>query len=157
MCGLTTNAHGFDFEVGRWTSTVSRLAVPLSGSDEWLHYRGTTIVYPLWAGAYAVELDVSGHAGRLRAFSLRMFDDSSDEWLLRTGVPGSADLDPPLRGGFADGIGEFVGPDSYRGTSVLVRFVIRDITQTSARFEQYFSTDGGESFELNLFTEDVRA
>jgi hypothetical protein len=154
---MTSNAYGFDFEVGRWRSTVSRLASPLSGSDEWLYYEGITLVHALWRGAFAVELDVSGEAGRLRAFSLRLYDETAGEWLLRTGVPGSADLDPPLRGGFSDGIGEFVGPDVYRDTPVLVRFVIRDISATSARFEQYFSTDGGNSFELNLLTEDVRA
>lgn len=150
-----TNARGFDFEVGRWTSTVSRLAAPLSGSNEWLHYEGITVVYPLWQGAYAVELDVSGEAGRLRAFSLRLFDEKTDQWLLRTGVPGSANLDPPLRGGFRNGVGEFFGPDVFRGGPVLVRLVIRDISENSARFEQYFSDDDGKSFELNLLTEDV--
>jgi hypothetical protein len=154
---MTSIAHGFDFEVGRWRSTVKRLAAPLTGSDEWLRYEGITLVTALWRGAYAVELDVHGDTGRLHAFSLRLYDEAADEWLLRTGVPGSGDLDPPLRGGFIDGLGEFVGPDVYRGTPVLVRLVIRDITATSARFEQYFSTDDGNSFELNLFTEDVRA
>lgn len=153
---MTGKANGFDFEVGRWRSKVSRLAAPLSGSDEWLHYQGITLVWPLWRGAYAGELDVSGDAGGFRAFSLRLYDETADEWLLRTGVPGSADLDPPARGGFSNGIGEFLGPDVFRGTPVLVRLVIRDISAASVRFEQYFSTDNGNSFELNLITEDVR-
>lgn len=154
---MSGNAGGFEFEVGRWRSTVSRLAAPLTGTDEWLAYEGLTLVYPLWPDAYAVHLDVSGPAGRLQAFSLRLFDVASDEWLLRTGVPGSASLDPPLRGGFANGVGEFNGPDVFRDEPVLVRLVVRDITSTSARFEQYFSADGGATYELNLVAEDVRA
>jgi hypothetical protein len=153
---MIDQAHGFDFEIGRWVSTVRRLAAPLSGSEEWWEYEGLTLVTPLWRGACAVELDASGPKGRLRAFSVRIFDEAAGEWLLRTGVPGSADLDPPLRGTFTDGIGEFVGPDVFRGKPILVRFVIRDITPDSARFEQYFSDDDGNTFELNLATDDVR-
>lgn len=132
------------------------LAAPLSGSGEWLQYEGSTLVWPLWRGAYAGELDVSGDAGRIRAFSLRLYDEIADVWLLRTGVPGSGHLDPPTRGRFSNGTGEFLGPDVYRGTPVLVKLVVRDICADSARFEQYFSTDDGKSFELNLVTEHVR-
>src|SRR5215469_15328604 len=72
--------------VGRWRSTVSRLASPLTGSDEWLRYEGITLVTPLWRGAYAVELDTWGGAGRLRAFDLRLYGETVDQWLLPTGV-----------------------------------------------------------------------
>jgi len=65
---------------------VSRLASPLTGSDEWLRYEGITLVTPLWRGAYAVELDTWGGAGRLRAFDLRLYGETVDQWLLPTGV-----------------------------------------------------------------------
>jgi hypothetical protein len=154
---LITNDAGFDFEVGHWNSKVRRLAAPLSGSDEWLTYEGTTGVTPLWKGAYAVELDVSGHAGHLHFFSLRFFDKAANEWVLRTGVPGSGDLDPPLRGRFKQGVGEFNGLDTFKGRSVMVRLVVRKPSDGPAVFEQYFSVDNGKTFELNLVTEDERA
>ena len=42
--------HDFDFEIGSWTTELSRLVSPLSGSKEWVEYRGTTVVRPVWDG-----------------------------------------------------------------------------------------------------------
>ena len=40
--------HDFDFEIGSWTTELSRLVRPLSGSSEWAQYRGTSIAHPIW-------------------------------------------------------------------------------------------------------------
>ena len=67
--------HDFDFEIGSWTTELSRLVSPLSGSSEWVEYGGTSVVRPVWDGlANLVELDVSGSAGRIQALSLRLYD-----------------------------------------------------------------------------------
>jgi hypothetical protein len=42
-----------------------------------------------------------------------------------------------------------LGQEVIGGRTVLVRFVISDITPTSARFEQAFSSDGGRSWAMN--------
>src|SRR5689334_8184800 len=58
-------AQDFDFEHGHWHTTLRRRLQPLSGSDVWAEYTGTTIVRPALGGrANLVELDVSGPAGR---------------------------------------------------------------------------------------------
>src|SRR5438445_6887129 len=42
--------HDFDFEIGNWNTHVKRLLHPLTGSDAWAEYDGTTLVQPVWGG-----------------------------------------------------------------------------------------------------------
>ena len=65
-------------------------------------------------------------------------------------------MSPPAVGTFTDGRGEFRSEESLDGRPILVRFVISDITPSSCRFEQAFSDDGGESWELNWIATDTR-
>lgn len=148
--------HDFDFEVGTWATELSRLLSPLSGSNEWVEYRGTTVVRPVWDGlANLVELDVSGSAGRILALSLRLYDPAARLWSLHTASVGGR-MSPPAVGAFTDGRGEFRSEESLDGRPILVRFVISDITARSCRFEQAFSDDGGESWEVNWIATDTR-
>src|SRR4051812_50047582 len=55
--------HDFDFEIGTWHTHLKRLAKPLTGSNTWIEYDGTTVVAPVLNGrANLVELvaDVAG-------------------------------------------------------------------------------------------------
>jgi hypothetical protein len=148
--------HDFDFEIGSWTTELSRLVSPLSGSSEWVDYEGTSVVRPIWDGrANLVELDVTGSAGRLQALSLRLYDPAARLWSLHSAsVRGG--LSPPAVGAFANGRGEFRSEESLDGRPILVRFVISDITPVSCRFEQAFSDDGGAAWEVNWIAKDTR-
>ena len=70
------------------------------------------------------------------------------------GRPGR--LDPPVVGGFAKGIGTFIASDTFDGRPILVRFVWSDITETTCRWEQAFSTDDGATWEVNWIMESRR-
>jgi hypothetical protein len=59
-------------------------------------------------------------------------------------------------GGGTGGRGEFYGQEAIEGRTILVRFVISDITATTARFEQAYSADGGRSWEVNWIAVDTR-
>ena len=148
--------HDFDFEIGSWTTELSRLVSPLSGSTEWAEYRGTSVVHPVWGGrANLVELDVEGSAGRIQALSLRLYDPASRQWSLHTAsIRGG--MSPPAVGAFEDGRGEFRSEESLDRRPIAVRFVISDIAPTSCRFEQAFSDDGGASWEVNWIATDTR-
>ena len=50
----------------------------------------------------------------------------------------------------------FYGVDTVDGRTVLVRFVISEVTANSARFEQAFSDDGGDTWETNWIAVDTR-
>jgi len=148
----------FDFEHGRWRTSLRRLVQPLSGSQQWADYGGTSIVHPLLGGrANLVELDVSGPMGRIEGVSLRLFDTARQRWTLNySNVAGGA-LELPMSGGFAGGPhGVFYSADTFKGRSILVRFVIDALDPDHCRFEQAFSADGGATWEVNWIASDTR-
>ena len=149
--------HDFDFEIGSWKTHLSRLDHPLSGSHNWIEYDGTTEVRKVWDGsANLVELDVSGPAGRIEALSLRLYNPASRQWSLNFANSRGGTLGVPTVGAFKDGRGEFYDQEQFGDRTVLVRFVISDITADSCHFEQAFSVDGGRSWEVNWIATDTR-
>lgn len=152
-------ARDFDFEFGRWATSVSVLRNPLSGQPpQWADYRGESVVKPLLDGrANFVELKVSGPAGRIEGGSLRLYNPRSGQWSLNYASVGGGVLTAPVYGGFDGGrTGTFFGQDNIDGRTVLVRFVITIVSPAEARFEQAYSADGGKSWELNWRATDRR-
>lgn len=147
----------FDFEIGSWKTKLRRLVKPLSGSDEWTEYEGTTIVRKVWNGrANLVELDVTGPSGRIEALSLRLYNPATKQWSLNFANSKSGELPTPSVGGLKNGRGEFYNDETFNGKPIKVRFVISDITPNSCRFEQSFSADGGKTWEVNWIAVDTR-
>ncbi|EJL31192.1 hypothetical protein PMI01_02856 [Caulobacter sp. AP07] len=145
----------FDWEIGEWTTRLSRLQRPLSGSSTWVKYEGVTVVRPVLDGsANLVELKVEGPAGRIEGLSLRLYDPDARQWSLN--FAGGGVLTRPVYGKFRDGRGVFYGQDTLGARAILVRFIISDVTANSARFEQAFSDDGGITWEVNWIAVDTR-
>jgi hypothetical protein len=154
---LRDGQHDFDFEIGSWTTRLSRLADPLRGSSTWVEYEGTTVVRKVWDGrANLVELDVEGPGGRIEGLSLRLYNPESRQWSLNFSNSRGGTLSPPVIGEFKNGRGEFYGQETFNGRTILVRFVISDITPTSVRFEQSYSDNGGKTWEANWIATDTR-
>jgi len=150
-------SHEFDWEIGAWDTAVRVLHNPLSTDATWVEYNGTSIIHALCGGgANVVELDVAGAAGRLRGVSLRLYHPAARQWSLNFASMGDGLLTPPVIGGFSGRRGEFYGTDTVRGRAVLVRFVILDVMADAARFEQSYSVDGGQTWELNWVAVDTR-
>jgi len=150
--------HDFDFEIGTWRTELRRLKHPLSGSQEWLSYSGTSVVRRVWDGAAnMVELKVDGPAGHLEALSLRLYNPQSHQWSLNFANRAGGQMSTtPSIGEFRDGRGEFYDQEMLGDRAILVRFVISDITPNSVRFEQAFSADGGKTWETNWIATDTR-
>lgn len=147
----------FDFEIGSWKTHLKRRLRPLTGSNEWVEYEGTSIVKPVLGGrANLIELDVKGPAGRIEGMSLRLYNPDAKQWSLNFSNIRSGTLTPPVVGEFKDGRGEFYGADTLNGRAILVRFVIYEIKADSAKFEQAFSDDGGKTWEVNWIATDTR-
>ncbi len=147
----------FDFEIGTWRTHLRLLQRPLTGSTTWVEYEGTSVVREILGGAAnVVELDVEGPAGGIQGLSLRLYEPETRQWSLNFSNTRTGKLSPPVFGEFRNGRGVFYGQDRTNGRAVLVRFVISEITPTSARFEQAFSDDGGATWEVNWIAVDTR-
>jgi hypothetical protein len=149
--------HDFDFNIGRWRTQLRRLDAPLTGSNRWFEYEGTSVVRSLLGGdASLVELDVTGPAGRIEGVLLRLYDGQARQWTMHYASRKGGQLTAPLVGEFRGNRAEFFGQEVVNGRTILVRFVISAITPDSAIFEQFFSPDGGRSWELNWRAIDTR-
>lgn len=149
--------HDFDWEFGTWHTHLWKLKQPLSGSNEWVEYDGTTAVRKVWGGrANLVELEVDGPAGHIEALSLRLYNPETHKWSLNFASSKTGSLGEPTMGEFKAGRGEFYDQETINGRAVLVRFVTADITSGSCRFEQSFSQDGGKTWEVNWIAIDAR-
>jgi len=147
----------FDFGIGLWKTQLKRLVKPLTGSTEWVEYEGTSRVTKVLDGrASLVELKVRGSAGALEGLSLRLYNPQARQWSLNYANIASGVMTLPAIGEFKNGRGEFYNQDTLNGRSILVRFVISDITPSSVRYEQAYSDDGGKTWEVNWIAVDIR-
>jgi hypothetical protein len=75
--------HDFDFHIGNWKTHLWRRIHPLTGSNTWVEYDGTTVVRKVWQGrANLVELVADGEAGHFEGLSLRLYNPESRQWSL---------------------------------------------------------------------------
>lgn len=149
--------HDFDFEIGTWKTRLSRRLRPLTGSNTWVEYEGTTVVRKVWGGrANLVELEVGGAAGHIEGLSLRLYNPEARQWSLNFSNSTGGTLTSPVIGEFKDGRGEFYGPDTLNGRAIFVRFIIACPGPDTCRFEQAFSDDGGKTWEVNWVAVDTR-
>jgi hypothetical protein len=153
----TSGPHDFDFEIGTWETHLSRRLQPLTGSNNWVEYKGTSVVRKVWDGrANLVELVADGPAGHFEGLNLRLYNPQSHQWSLNFANSADGIVAEPTVGKFKDGRGEFFDQEMLHGRAILVRFVISDITPDSCRFEQAFSDDGGKTWEVNWIATDTR-
>lgn len=147
----------FDFFFGNWTVRNRYLGERLRGSDQWEEFEATSEARPL-PGVLGNEDEFRTEAlGGFVGMSFRFFDPEAKRWSIywadsrRPGV-----LDPPVFGAFANGSGVFEGTDVLAGKPILVRFTWTEVDTGAPRWEQAFSADGGESWELNWVMEFTR-
>jgi len=145
--------NDFDWMVGTWKVKLSRLTKPLTGSTTWVEYEGTQVTRKIWDGRAVMDEFVAESATakvRVDGLTIRLYNPESRQWSIywanaKNGVLGL----PPTVGGFKNGRGEFYDEEEFDGKQITVRYIWSDITPTSARFEQAFSTDGGKTWEPN--------
>ena len=150
-------SHDFDFHIGKWKTHVRRLVHPLTGSTTWVEMNGITTVRTVWGGrANLVELEADGPSGHFQGLSLRLYNPETRKWSLNFASSHDGTLTTPTIGEFKNGRGEFYDHEPLNGKTILVRFVIHDITPASCSFEQAFSADEGKTWEVNWIATDTR-
>jgi hypothetical protein len=149
--------HDFDFELGSWKIHLKRLLHPLTGSNSWVEFDGTSVTRKLWDGRSQIEqFETDGAAGHIEGLTLRLFNPQSHQWRLYWANSKIGILDPPQIGRFTNGVGEFYAQDTVDGKVILIRFVWSKTTSNSPHFEQSFSADGGKTWEVNWITDQTR-
>lgn len=139
----------FDFETGVWQVHNERLVERLVGCTDWVTFPAVCHARPLPGRIGNWDDFVTDFWPGFVGMSLRLYDRATRKWSIywtsnQTGV-----LEPPVVGGFTDGVGVFEGRDHHKGTPVLVRYQWSDITRDRARWQQAFSTDEGKTWEVN--------
>ena len=92
-----------------------------------------------------------------RAVSLRTYDATKKQWLIWwIDARNPSHLDPPVVGGFKNGIGTFYANDTFKGKPIRIRFLWTNLT-AEPHWEQAFSDDGGKTWETNWIMEFVKS
>lgn len=148
----------WDWLVGKWKVRHRKLRDRLVGSKDWFEFDGTCVNWPLLGNAANVDDNIFYTPEETyRGVGLRALDPETGLWAiwwLDSRAPGRIDV--PVRGGFRDGVGEFLADDEWKGTPVTVRFRWSEITANTARWDQAYSTDGGKTWEFNWLMQFTR-
>jgi hypothetical protein len=140
----------FGFQTGDWRVRHRKLKDRLVGADEWVEFSGTCRAWEVMGGEGNVEDQfLDDPAGPYRAAAFRRRDPDTGMWSIWWFDGRSGLIDPPVQGRFSNGVGRFFANDQLGGRPIQVRFTWSEITEASARWDQAFSADGGESWEVN--------
>jgi hypothetical protein len=148
--GAPDHQHDFDFEFGSWKAHL-RVRQRLSNAESWTEFDGTSVVRKIWDGrANAGELEVGNAKAHIEGLTLRFYNPQTQQWnIYWSNAKDGAISGAPMFGQFNNGRGEFYGTDTSDGVTIYARFVFSDLTATSFKFEQSFSTDGGTTWQTN--------
>jgi len=156
----------FDFLIGNWTSvnrrrnTKSLIADPATNKNfDWIEFQSFHSAEKILDGNIILDhYEAQVPSGRhIKGITLRSYDPATQLWSIiwldNFQVPDWI----PLQGKFEDGIGLFYQtmplPD---GTPLHVRFMWDNISENTARWQQSFSLDEGQTWDTNWITEFSR-
>lgn len=142
--------HDFDFLAGSWTVAHRKLKKRLAGCTDWAEFTGTSTGQPIMGGVGNMDDNVMDDpTGRYRAVSLRHFDAATGTWSIWWFDERYPGFGTPITGRFENGVGTFLEETEFEGRPIVCRYLWSEITPTSARWQQAFSPDGGETWETN--------
>ncbi|MEP6730095.1 MAG: NIPSNAP family protein [bacterium] len=154
----TSGIHDFDFLHGEWRVHNRKLRHRLVGSTDWYEFDGRATERALWGGqANIEEYEATLPNGDVvRGLALRLYQPETKRWTIQWSGSATGTLDAPMTGTFADGRGVFYGHEDCEGRAVFTRFIWTSASDSSARWEQAFSADGGSTWETNWVMDFTR-
>lgn len=149
--------HDFDFELGSWHIHLKRRLNPMTGSNTWVEFDGTSVTRKVWDGrAQIEEFETDSTTGHIEGLTLRTYSPKTHEWKLYWANSKDGNVVVPQIGKFKDGVGEFYGMDTLNDKQILIRFIWSKTETNMPHFEQSFSGDGGKTWEVNWITDQTR-
>lgn len=149
-------ANEFDFWVGEWDVNLRVKQPDLTWQDQ---HQSIARIYDILDGRAILELWAEqGREQGIIGYSLRYYDQELDQWTLWLNWPGpNRSGTISLAGQFRHGRGEFFGERPINdSTTMISRFTFSDITPTSLRWDDAFSTDAGKTWTNNWIMEFSR-
>ncbi|QTH73574.1 DUF1579 domain-containing protein [Pseudoalteromonas xiamenensis] len=143
--------HDFDFIIGEWDVTHRRLKKILCNCQDWYEFKGQSSTVKTLGGFGNVE-DNHLHFpdSSVRAKAIRSYNATTNEWAIWwLDGRNPSTLDTPVVGQFSNGIGHFFADDQYDGKPIRVRFIWDSTNPELPKWEQAFSDDNGNTWEVN--------
>ena len=128
----------FDFLAGDWTVVNRRLRQRWVGSDDWDEFEGTMRCRQHLGGVVNVDEMLCPDRG-FSGMTVRVFDLEAKRWSISWINSTIGKLEPPVFGGFRDGVGRFAGHDTDGDLDIAVRFTWTVFDPDHARWQQAFS------------------
>jgi hypothetical protein len=140
----------FDFLPGKRLIRHRRLKECMAGSDEWTAFETGYEAWHLLGGAASIDRVFGELDGqRLEGASVRTYDAKSEMWTIYWMDTWNTNLREQVRGRFEAGVGTFYGTEVYRGVTYRMRFLWKEMTDTSARWEQAYQHPETGAWETN--------
>ena len=153
--------HDFDFLLGSWKIHLKRMVQPLSGSHEWVEFDGTVVCKKIWDGKGEIEefsVDAPEKKIHILGLALRLYNPASHQWSIYWANAAKGAIGgPPVVGEFKDGHGEFYDQEEINGRVIFTRYAWSRINTPTPHFEQAYSDDGGQTWEVNWITDQTKA
>lgn len=155
---LADGAHDFDSLMGNFTFHLHYMLHPLTTTPDWTDMDGSGACYPVWNGRAQLDtVELDGPAGsHMEGLTLRLYDRNARQWRLYWSNSRVGRIDPPQIGEFRNGHGDFYTTDTINGKTTLIRFDWSRMSSRTPHFEQAFSPDGGQTWEVNWITGQTR-
>jgi hypothetical protein len=152
---LPAESRQFDFWIGEWDVNLRIRQPDLTWADQ---IRAVAQIYPILNGKAVLELWSDAREAGIKGYSLRHFDTAREEWVLWLNWPGpNRSGSASLSGTFRHGRGEFFARQATQdGGERISRYTFSDIAQDRLRWDDAFSTDGGESWTHGWIMEFTR-
>jgi hypothetical protein len=153
QAGSLPPVRAFDFLTGHWRVSHRKLRSRLTGCTDWETFDSIQQAWPLMGGICNTDeswrLDAEPGQGYIGA-TFRCLDLKTQLWSIywvgaRDGILGM----PPQVGGFDGNVGDFDSDEMIGGQLVRVRFTWTVLSPTTAHWQQGFSLDKGETWEIN--------
>ena len=142
--------NDFSFLSGKRIIRHRRLKESMVGSDEWVTFDTKYESWNMLDGAASIDRVFGEVDGKpFEGVSVRTYDEESDTWKIYWMDIWNSNLQEQVRGRFESGIGTFYGTEMFRGVSYRMRFLWKDITDTSASWEQAYQDPETGDWETN--------
>jgi|GEM_PF-3543320 len=139
--------HQFDFLLGKWV--VHNTQFDIDNPDNVRTFDSNLEVKKIMDGLGIIDMYKSIIDGEAYVnINFRIYNPKTGKWKIYWADSNELAFGTPLTGAFNDGVGEFYRKFTNQyGVSYLIKFEWSDITDDSARWEQFYSYDNGVTWK----------